>query len=90
MKRTHVVIEGKVQGVYFRASLQQMARSLGFTGWVGNLPDGNVEALFEGAEENLPAMLDWCRLGPPRAFVQNVETTEEPYSGDFPDFTVRY
>lgn len=90
MKRAHVIVEGKVQGVYFRASLQQTAISLGLTGWVRNLPDGNVEALIEGNEVDFPAMLEWCRKGPPRAIVKNVKCFEEPYKGDFTEFTVRY
>ena len=57
MKRKHVVIEGKVQGVFFRANTQRMAASLGLTGWVRNLPDGRVEVVIEGEENNLAAML---------------------------------
>ena len=90
MKKNHVVIEGKVQGVFFRANVQQVARSLDLTGWVRNLPDGRVEAVLEGAENNMAAMLDWCRQGPPYAAVRQVKITEEPYSGDYRDFSIRY
>ena len=90
MKRIHVFITGKAQGVLFRAHMQQTARSLGFTGWVRNLPDGRVEALLEGEEKNLPALRDWVGQGPPRAVVQDVAWTEEPYRGEYTDFTVRY
>ena len=90
MKKKHVVIAGKVQGVFFRANMQQVARSLDITGWVRNLPDGRVEAVVEGAENNMAAMLDWCRQGPPYAVVRQVEVTEEPYSGDYMDFRIRY
>lgn len=90
MKKNHVIIEGKVQGVFFRANMQQVARSLGLTGWVRNLPDGRVEAVVEGAENNMAAMLDWCRQGPPYAVVRHVEVTEEPYSGDYRDFSIRH
>ena len=90
MKRTHVVIEGRVQGVFFRATMQQAARSLGFAGWVRNLPDGRVEAVLEGEEKDWPAMLDWCQKGPPRSVVRNVEVTEETYTGDKKDFHIRY
>ncbi|MDP2725045.1 MAG: acylphosphatase [Syntrophales bacterium] len=90
MKKNHVVIEGKVQGVFFRASMQQVARSLDLAGWVKNLPDGRVEAVVEGAENNMAAMLDWCRQGPPYAAVRQVEVTEEPYSGDYRDFSIRH
>ena len=90
MKKNHVVIEGKVQGVFFRANMQRVARSLDLAGWVRNLPDGRVEAVLEGAENNMAAMLDWCRQGPPYAVVRQVEVTEEPYSGDYMDFSIRY
>jgi acylphosphatase len=90
MKRWHVLITGKVQGVFFRAHMQQVARSLGFTGWVKNLADGRVEAILEGSEISMAAMLDWCQEGPPRAVVSKVEVTDEPYAGDYTDFTVRH
>ena len=90
MKKNHVLIEGKVQGVFFRANMQRVAESLDLTGWVGNLPDGRVEAVVEGAENNMAAMLDWCRQGPPYAAVRQVKITEEPYSGDYRDFSIRY
>lgn len=90
MKRWHFLIAGKVQGVFYRAHMQQLARSLGFTGWVKNLADGRVEAILEGSEINLTAMLDWCREGPPHAIVSQVDVTEEPYTGDYTDFSVRY
>ena len=90
MKRKHVVIEGKVQGVFFRANTQRIAASLGLTGWVRNLSDGRVEAVIEGEENNLAAMLEWCWKGPPYAAVRRVEVTEAPYSGDYTAFSVRY
>ena len=90
MKTNHAVIKGKVQGVFFRASMQRTARALGLSGWVRNLSDGSVEAVWEGTESNTAAMLDWCRQGPPGAVVREVEVTEEPYSGDYTDFSVRY
>ena len=88
MKRLHVFITGRVQGVYFRARMQHVAKSLGFTGWVQNLPDGRVEAVLEGSESQMPAMLDWCHEGPPGAIVSTVETLEEPYSGNYQNFTI--
>lgn len=90
MKRKHVIIEGKVQGVFFRASMQRTARSLGLSGWVRNLSDGSVEAVWEGTESSVATMLDWCRQGPAGAVVKQVEVTEEPYSGNYTDFSVRY
>lgn len=89
MKRWRVLINGRVQGVFFRAHMQRVAKSLGFTGWVKNLSDGRVEAILEGSEINLTAMIDWCNEGPPSAAVIKVEVTEEPYVGDYADFSVR-
>ena len=90
MKRLHVFITGRVQGVFFRARMQREAKALGFTGWVRNLPDGRVEAILEGEANNRAAMLAWCHEGPPGALVNNVEVLDEPYSGDYQDFTIRY
>jgi acylphosphatase len=90
MKRNHVVIEGRVQGVFFRTNTQRMAASLGLTGWVRNLSDGRVEAVFEGEESNLAVMLEWCWKGPPYAAVRRVDVTDEPYTGDYTVFSVRY
>lgn len=90
MTRMHALIHGKVQGVFFRANMQQVAKSLGFTGWVRNLPDGRVEALLEGEESKMAAMKDWLWKGSPRALVQDVELIEEVYRGDYTDFTIRY
>lgn len=88
--RLHVVIEGRVQGVFFRAATRDEARQRGLTGWVRNLPDGRVEALFEGDKRALEAMLAWCHLGPPYAYVDRVEADWQPYQGDLADFRVRY
>jgi len=88
--RLHVVIEGRVQGVFFRAATRDEARQRGLMGWVRNLPDGRVEALFEGDKRALEAMLAWCHLGPPYAYVDRVEADWQPYQGDLDDFRIRY
>ena len=67
MHSRHVLVSGKVQGVYFRFHAAEMARRFGLDGWVRNLPDGRVEALFAGDEKNVQAMLAWCRRGPAEA-----------------------
>ena len=77
-KRVQVVITGRVQGVGFRASCQRQAAALGLTGWVSNRWDGAVEALFEGEAAAVDAMLDWCREGPPMAYVSGVEISIPP------------
>ncbi len=90
MKRIHVLIDGKVQGVFYRSSLQQEAKTHGIAGWTRNLPDGKVEALLEGEDQQVAAVLEWIWKGPPRAVVRKVEWTEEAYRGESQDFTIRY
>ncbi len=77
MKRVHVVISGKVQGVGFRASTRRRAKNLELAGWVKNTEDGKVEAVFEGEDDNVDEMLEWCRKGPSIARVVNVDVEEE-------------
>jgi len=88
--RLHVLIEGRVQGVFFRAYTRDEARARGLSGWVRNLPDGRVEALFEGERAALDSMLAWCRQGPRYAYVDSVTEDWQPYQGDFSDFHIRY
>ncbi len=90
MARVHVLITGMVQGVFFRAHTRDEARARGLTGWVRNLPDGRVEAVFEGERQILDGMLTWCHKGPPYAYVQEVKVNWQPYQGDFKDFRVVY
>ena len=79
MTRIHVRIHGRVQGVFFRADARARAESLGLAGWIRNAADGSVEAAFEGDEERVRSMVDWCRRGPSGARVDDVEVeTEEP------------
>ena len=82
MKRVRVTVFGRVQGVFFRAECERIARSLGLSGYVRNLPDGRVEAAFEGLDADVEAAVDWCRHGPPLAVVDLVETTDEPPEGE--------
>lgn len=85
----HVYITGRVQGVNYRYSTVQQAQMLGLSGWVKNLYDGRVEALFEGEEGTVDKMLSWCYQGPPMAYVTDVEVFKQNYTGDFEGFTVR-
>ena len=79
LRRTRVLVSGRVQGVFFRDSTREKAQALGLSGWVRNLPDGRVEAVFEGDGDRVGEMLSWCEDGPPDAQVQNVSTeNEEP------------
>ncbi len=74
----------------FRARTHREAARLGVGGWVRNLPDGRVEAVFEGPDEKVKEMLRWCRQGPSLARVKGVEVIEEAYEGAFRDFMIRY
>lgn len=89
MKRVHLVVSGRVQGVWYRAGTEQEATRLGLSGWVRNLPDGRVEALAEGPEAALQAFEGWCRRGPEHARVEHVEATWSESTGEFQGFSVR-
>jgi acylphosphatase len=82
VRRTRVVVRGMVQGVFFRVAARDRARSLGVAGWIQNRPDGSVEAVFEGEDDPVDSMIDWCRRGPSGADVQDVEVTAEDPRGE--------
>jgi acylphosphatase len=82
VKRARIRVAGVVQGVYFRAETRDRARSLGLAGWVRNAADGSVEAVFEGEEERVGSMLEWCRRGPPGALVESVAVEWEEPAGE--------
>ncbi|MGR3293286.1 MAG: acylphosphatase [Candidatus Scalindua sp.] len=88
--RLHIVIEGIVQGVFFRAGTKGKSCKLGLTGWVKNCPDGRVEAVFEGDIDKIDQVLEWCKKGPPGAVVRNVEIIREQATGDYDSFTIKY
>jgi acylphosphatase len=79
--RARVVVHGRVQGVFFRDSCRQEAASRGVAGWVTNRPDGAVEAVFEGDEDAVRSMVDWCSQGPRSADVDSVDETREDPEG---------
>ncbi len=88
-RRVYVLVSGKVQGVFFRSSAKKRADELHLRGWVRNLDDGRVEAVFEGDQEKVAKMVDWCRKGPDYADVRDVRVKPEKYIGEFMDFSVR-
>lgn len=90
MKRVHVYIRGRVQGVFFRAHTRKAAMGFRINGWVRNLPDGRVEAVFEGRQPEVDAVIDWCHRGPSAAIVERVDILDEPYTGEFDDFRILY
>ena len=88
--RLHIVIEGIVQGVFYRASTIEESSKLGLTGWVMNCSDGRVEAVFEGEIDKIEQIIEWCKKGPPGAVVSNVETVLERATGEYDSFTIKY
>lgn len=87
--RLHLLVTGRVQGVWYRATTRAEARDLGLRGWVRNLPDGRVEVLAEGPRGALEALLAWCHRGPPLARVDQIQVTWEPAEGGFVGFETR-
>ncbi len=88
--RAHLFIDGRVQGVFYRAFTRDIAYTLGLNGWVKNLFDGRVEALFEGKRELIERAIQECYSGPPGARVTNIEVKWEEFKGDLKGFAIRY
>ena len=88
--RAWIIVEGRVQVVFFRAHTQEMAYLLSLKGWVKNRRDGRVEALFEGEKAKVDEMIQWCHRGPSEAKVTNVRVVWEDYAGEFKDFSITY
>ena len=88
--RAHIIVSGRVQGVFFRFTMQEVASGFDVTGWAKNLPDGKVEAALEGNKENVEKVVEWARHGPSGAVVKNVEVNWEEYTGEFKDFSIQY
>jgi acylphosphatase len=87
-KRVHVIVRGRVTGVFFRAAAQREARRLGITGWVKNRPDGSIELLGEGEEDAIKEMISWANHGPSAARVDDVDVRWRSYTGEFSDFRI--
>ena len=88
--RARVIVEGRVQGVFFRNHTKETASRLGVSGWVKNRRDGCVEAVFEGDREKVDQIIQWCHQGPSGARVRNVSVTWGNYTGEFENFNVTY
>ena len=88
--RIHLFIKGRVQGVFFRESTRIKARQLEINGWVKNLNDGRIEAVFEGENEKIKKIIKWARHGPIISRVDDVEIKEEEYRDEFKNFEIRY
>lgn len=88
MPSVHLIIKGKVQGVYYRASARDTALDLSLTGWIKNTAQGHVEAFATGPQQALQQFIDWCRQGPPDAAVTDILIESMPET-PFPDFSIR-
>ena len=86
--RATIVIAGKVQGVFYRATAMEEAQRLGLSGFVKNLPDGAVEAIVEGAAAAVEQFVAWCKIGPPAARVEELQVRFAPARGEFRTFTI--
>jgi acylphosphatase len=88
--RAHVFVAGRVQGVFFRSATKHNADRYNVKGWIRNLPDGRVEAVFEGEKEAVQKLIEFCKHGPSSARVTNVDFTWENYTGEFASFKLKY
>jgi acylphosphatase len=88
--RAHIFVTGRVQGVFFRSETKYEARKHHVVGWVRNLPDDRLEGVFEGEEEDVKKLVEFCRQGPPAAKIEETLVSYEPYSGVFTSFEIRY
>lgn len=86
--RTYVIVKGLVQGVSFRKRTLRLAEQLDVTGWVRNLPSGEVEGCFEGARGDVDTLVSWCSIGPERAKVERLVRNDQHYRGDYCDFRI--
>lgn len=86
--RVHLIISGKVQGVYFRKHTQDISLQNNVYGWVKNLQNGDVECVLEGLKSNIDKVMIWCHQGPPNSRVDNVEIKYEEFTGDFNEFKI--
>jgi acylphosphatase len=90
MKALNLMIHGRVQGVWFRASTKEAASRLGVNGWVRNTPDGSVEAHIQGEDSAVEKMLAWCSQGPPGALVDHIDIMDVEIQDDYRAFSIRY
>lgn len=88
--RVHLIVKGRVQGVFYRASAKERAMSLGLNGWVRNLYSGEVELMVEGEKKAVSTFIEWCKIGPPYAVVKDITIVNESPRGDMLGFEIRY
>jgi len=89
-KRAQIIVKGLVQGVFFRATTKEVAKSFGLTGWVRNVDDDKVEIVVEGEEEKIKKLIEWSWKGPPAARVDDVKVNWQNFLGEFSTFEIKY
>ena len=86
----HILVTGKVQGVFFRQATKVVATKNNVTGWVKNLENGQVEILIEGDDKNVKSVIDWCHNGPANSRVDEIKIEQQEFSGRYSNFEVLY
>ena len=89
-QRIHLLVSGKVQGVFFRQALKVVAKKNNVLGWVRNLTDKRVEAVLEGDKKSVNLVIEWARIGPANSHVDNIEINNEEFKNEFSTFEVAY
>jgi len=89
-QRVHLLVSGKVQGVFFRQALKVVAKKNNVLGWVRNLKDGHVEAILEGDNKSINSVVEWTRIGPANSRVDDIEVSNEEFKNEFTTFDVLY
>ena len=89
-RRVHLLVSGKVQGVFFRQALKVVAKKNNVLGWVRNLKDGRVEAILEGDNKSINSVVEWTRIGPANSCVDDIEVSNEEFKNEFSTFDVLY
>lgn len=87
LQTVSIIVKGRVQGVFYRQSTKEMAQKLSISGQIKNLPDGNVEVIATGTNEQLEKLIEWCRIGPPRSNVTEISRKELPLH-EFTNFSI--
>ena len=90
MRRVHLIVHGRVQGVFFRTTTVDVASNLGLKGYAKNMPDGTVEVVAEGPEDKLKELIEFCKKGPESANVNKVDVKFEEPKNEFDNFGVKY
>ena len=89
-QRVHLLVSGKVQGVFFRQALKVVAKKNNVLGWVRNLKEGHVEAILEGENKSVNSVIEWTRIGPANSRVDDIEVSNEEFKNEFSTFDVLY